>query len=96
MSRVGRVETLESVVSLLLLLNPVRDVSDEVLHSAAEAEAARSASDAAPVVERCGWHADQFSELFGRDHVGDERILTGRGRVASVGGIIHGKSLITR
>ena len=84
---------MEAVVGLLLLLDPGCDVGDEVLHSAAEAETARSASDAAPIVERRDRHTDQFSEFFGRDHVGNERTLTGRGREASVGGIEHGKSL---
>ena len=84
---------MEAVVGLLLLLDPGCDVGDELLHSAAEAETARSASDAAPVVERRNRYADQFGKLFGRDHFRDERILTWKGRVANVGAVNHGKSI---
>ena len=87
---------MEAVVGLLLLLDPGCDIGDEVLHCAAEAETARSASDAAPVVERRDRHADQFGKFFGRDHVRKEWIRTGKGRVASVGGVNHEKSIKSR
>ena len=86
---------MEAVVGLLLLLDPSCDVSDEVLHSATETETARSTANAAPVVERCGRNADQFGKFLGRDHVGDERILTVSGLVASVGGVNHRNSIET-
>ena len=61
-----------AVVGLLLLLDPGCDVRDEVLHCAPEAETARSASDASPVVERRDRYANQFGKFFGRDHVRNE------------------------
>ena len=78
---------------MLLSLDPSCDVNDEVLHSATKAETARSAPDAAPIVESRDRHTDQFGKFFGRDHFRDERILTGKGRVAREGGVIHGKSI---